>query len=405
MTHRVVVTGYGAVTPLGMSAEALWTGLLAGASGIRPHPKPSITVPVGWVDFNELDHFTLMKVRTLDRVSQVALIAAKEAMKQSGLSEPLGDDAGVYFGTGVGGATTLETSYANFFGVGGEDKKPITIPIGMNHAPTAQISMTYGVRGECQTYSSACSSSAVAIGEAYRRIRSGMITTAIAGGAECQLTPGFLQQWMDMRIMCVSKRDDIQNCQPFCAERSGFTIGEGAGIIVLERLESALERGAVPLAEVVGYGASSDATHITKPSAAGQMLSMKKALADGALSPTQISHINAHGTATRTGDAVETQSIRGVFGDATKDTPVTAPKSSHGHLIGAAGAVEFISTILALRHRLVPPTAFWAKHDPECDLDIVSKSPRAIPNAEYALSNSFAFGGSNATLIAGRWER
>lgn len=405
MPYRVVVTGYGAVTPFGLSADALWTGLLAGASGIRPHPKADIAIPVGWVDFKEADHFSLMKLRTLDRVSQIALIAAREAMEQAGLLTPLGDEAGVYFGTGMGGANTLETSYANFFGVGGEDKRPITIPIGMNHAPAAQLSMAYGVTGECQTYSNACSSSAVAIGEAFRRIRSGMIITAIAGGTECQLTPGVLQQWMDMRVMCVSHRDDTRQCQPFCAERSGFTIGEGAGVLVLERLESALERGAMPLAEVVGFGVSSDATHITKPSALGQMLSMRRALSDGALLPTQISHVNAHGTATRTGDVVEAQSIRGVFGEKTNNVPVTATKSSHGHLIGAAGAVEFITTILALRHRLVPPTAFWSTRDPECDLDIVSKSPRAIPEAEFALSNSFAFGGSNATLIAGRWGR
>jgi 3-oxoacyl-[acyl-carrier-protein] synthase II len=358
---------------------------------------------VGWVDFKETDYFSLMKLRTLDRVSQLALIAAREAMEQAALSNSLGDEAGVYLGTGMGGANTLETSYARFFGVGGEDKKPITIPIGMNHAAAAQISMAYGVTGECQTYSTACSSSAVAIGEAYRRIRSGIMTTAIAGGTECQLTPGVLKQWMDMRVMCVSDRDDPRQCQPFCADRSGFTIGEGAGILVLERLEHALARGATPLAEVVGYGVSSDATHITKPSAPGQMLSMNRALRDATLAPGQISHINSHGTATRAGDVVEAQSIRGVFADHTK-IPVTATKSSHGHLIGAAGAVEFIVTILALRHSLIPATVFWSKPDPECDLDVVRLSPRAMPEGEFAMSNSFAFGGSNATLIAGRWK-
>lgn len=409
MRPRVVITGIGLQSPLGGSAQEFFGRLCAGESGIRPHPDPAIGIPVGWVAFDASAHFSKMQLLNLDRVSQLAVVAALDAVRNAGLDteQALGEMTGVYFGTGHGGAESTEHAYAKFFGVGGEKKKLLTIPAAMVHAAASQVALRLGVQGECQTYSTACSSAAVAIGEAYRRIRDGYIQTAIAGGADCLLTPCILENWSAMRVLCVDPSaaggQTGTGCRPFSSDRTGFAIAEGAAVFVLETLAAAQARGAQPLAEIVGYGVSNDATHLTRPNAAGQALAMRRALNDASLQPTDIGHINAHGTATQAGDTAETQSIKAVFGPHAYRIPVSATKSAHGHLMGASGAVELVATIMALQQQTVPPTTHWATPDPDCDLDYVPQVARSVTGLEYALSNSFAFGGNNAALIVKRW--
>lgn len=400
--NRVVVTGMGILSPLGNTVNEFYTNLIAGQTGIRIHPEKNLPRPVGVVDFVVEKHFSKMQLLGLDRVSQFAIVAAEQAVAQAGLDsiKSLGNEVGVFFGTGAGGAISTEHAYARFFNAGGEKKKPLTIPAAMVHAPASQVALRFGVRGECQTYSTACSSSSVAIGEAYRRIRDGYMESALAGGAECILVPGLLDNWMDMRVLCSDPYAAAgTGCRPFSADRTGFAIGEGAGMLVLESLNAAQTRGAVILAEIVGYGVSNDATHITKPDVSGQTLAIQRALNDARIDPRKIDHINAHGTATLVGDVVETASIKAVFGKHAYAVPISATKSAHGHLMGATGAVELIATVQALRQQIVPPTTHWTTPDGDCDLDYVPGKGRSVKNMEYALSNSFAFGGSNVALV------
>jgi 3-oxoacyl-(acyl-carrier-protein) synthase len=406
MKSRVVVTGAGVLSPLGNSIDDFWNALIQGKSGIRLHSDPAITFPVGWVDFDVEKHFTRVQLNTIDRVSLLALVAAKQAIELSGVDdvESLGSKAGVYLGVGMGGADSLEQAYAKYFNSGGDRKKVLTIPAAMTHAAASQIGLAHGITGECQTYSTACSSSTVAIGEAYRRIRDGYMQTAITGGAECILVPSILNHWHAMRVLCTESDEKLgTGCRPFSADRTGFAIGEGAAVFVLESLTHAISRGAKPLCEIVGYGVSNDASHITKPNAEGQALAFQNALADADLMPQQIGHINAHGTATQAGDIAETASIKAVFKEHAYKIAISATKSSHGHLMGATGAIEFLATMLALRDQVVPPTAHWCIADPACDLDYIPGQGRSIEGLEFALSNSFAFGGNNAVLVAKRW--
>ncbi len=414
-TARVVITGMGVQSPLGDDAEVFFGRLCAGKSGIRVHPNQAIQRGVGWVDFDATKHFNKLELMSLDRVSQLSIVAAAQAVHMAGLDDEAGlqrlrcDDVGVYMGTGAGGIQTLEDSYAQYFSRqwGAEAEaagslsatKKIVVPAAMIHAPASQVALRFGVTGECQTYSTACSSSSVAIGEAYRRIRFGWQNMAIAGGADCLLSPGVLNSWEALRVLC----DNEKGCQPFSAGRTGFAMGEGAAIFVMERLDAAIARGATIFAELVGYGVSNDASHITKPSSKGQVMAMQRALADAKLPNHAVGYINAHGTATQAGDAAETASIKAVFPHCS-DMPVSATKSSHGHLMGASGAIELLATIQALRHQLLPPTLNYGTIDPDCDLDCVPNTSRAVSDLNYAMSNSFAFGGNNAVLIAKRWQ-
>lgn len=406
MRRRVVVTGLGVITPLGNSPAEFFSNLLNGQTGIRPHPTQKLPRAVGVANFSPEEHFNKMQLLGLDRVSQFAVAAAVQAVKQAGFDPDvaMGEEVGVFFGTGAGGAESTEHAYAKFFNAGGEKKKLLSIPAAMNHAPAAQIALRLGARGECQTYSTACASSSVAIGEGYRRIRDGYWDCTVAGGAECILMPGVLDSWMAMRVLC-DDTDDAPGtgCRPFSADRNGFAIGEGAAVLVLESLDSAQARGASIIAEITGYGVSNDATHITKPNVSGQTLAMQRALNDACIAPTQIGHINAHGTATIAGDQTETESIKRVFGGHAYDIAISATKSAHGHLMGATGAVELVATIMALQAQVIPPTTHWSTSDEECDLDYVPWQAREVTGLEYAMSNSFAFGGNNAVLIARHW--
>ena len=346
MSQRVVVTGMGLMSPIGNTLELFWENLVNSRSGIRRPPNGEINFPIGFVEYDATAHFSKMSIAMKDRVSQMALLAAASAATQANLSHQLGASAGVYFGTGMGGATTLEHAYSRFFGPGNRHEKLLVVPLAMANAPGSQVAMAYGVTGECQTYSTACSSSTVAIGEAMLRIRNGSIDIAMAGGTESMLLPGALQSWSAMNVLCIPPKEAPETgCRPFSSDRTGFAISEGAAVIVLEELDHALARGATPLLEILGYGLSNDATHITRPNPVGQAMAMRKALHDAKIGAREIGHINAHGTATVIGDETEARSIIDVFGEYMP--PVTATKSIHGHAIGATGAIEFIAMALS----------------------------------------------------------
>lgn len=403
MGRRVVVTGAGLISPLGNSVEGFFANLIAGRSGVRSCDRARGR-SLGRVEFDASSHFGVLELRHLDRVSQFSIVAARRALASAGLNAPpLGEGAGVFFGTGMGGAGSLEEGFKDFFGVAGACKKLLTVPAAMTHAPGAHVGLCAGVRGECQTYSTACSSSAVALGEAFRRIRDGYLDIALAGGAEALLVPSVLQAWEDMKVLCADPPDAPgTGCRPFSLDRSGFALSEGAAVLVLEVMANAKRRGARPLAEIVGYGVSNDASHITRPDPQGQAMAMRLGLADAGISEADVGYINAHGTATRAGDAAEARAIHTVFGPRAAQLPVSGTKSGHGHLMGATGAVEFLATAMALHEQVVPPTTHWTRVDPECELDCVPRAGRAVSGLRFAMSNSFAFGGNNAVLIAAR---
>jgi 3-oxoacyl-[acyl-carrier-protein] synthase II len=348
-----------------------------------------------------------MQLLGLDRVSQLAIVAAEQAMQQAQAAEPALDrlQMGVFWGTGGGGCESTEHAYAKFFDAGGKQKKLLTVPAAMIHAAAAQVAMRFGIGGECQTYSTACSSAAVAIGEAFRRVQYGHWPMALAGGAEAPLLPGVMNSWMAMRVLCTDPQDAPgTGCRPFSADRCGFAMAEGAAAFVLEDLEHAQARGATILAEMLGYGVSNDAAHITKPDAQGQARAMQSALKLAKLAPHDIGYINAHGTATHAGDMAEVQSIEQVFGAGANGIPVSATKSAHGHAMGASGALEWAVTIEALRRQVLPPTTHFTHTDAAVSMDFIPHTARLAPALQCAMSNSFAFGGNNAVLIARRWE-
>ena len=357
----------------------------------------------GEVDFDAAAFFPKPKLSLLDRFSQFALVAAQQALHDAGLdkSDPGMARAGVYLGTGQGGAHSTEETYVDLF-LGAKDRvHPYTVIRVMNNAATAHISMDFGFRGPTLTFSTACSSSAIAIGEACRAIRHGYIDLAICGGAESLLTLGTIRAWEALRTLATEDPEDAAtSCRPFSLDRTGLVLGEGAGMIVLESADRAQARGARIYAELAGYGVTSDASHLTKPSEIGQAEAMRMAIADAGLAAENIGYINAHGTATLAGDRIETTAIRNVFGAHAKRLAVSSTKSLHGHLMGATGAVEFIAAILALQQGVLPPTANLRVPDPECDLDYVPGVARKGVALEAVMSNSFAFGGSNAVLIA-----
>jgi 3-oxoacyl-(acyl-carrier-protein) synthase len=405
--RRVVITGMGALSSLGVTVESCFDNLIGGQTGIRQHRTIALPLPVGYVDFDAGAHFSKMQMLGLDRVSQLAIVAAEQAMRQS---QATGDtlnrlQMGIFWGTGAGGCESTEHAYAKFFEAGGSEKKLLTVPTAMIHAPAAQVAMRFGIGGECQTYSTACSSAAVAIGEAFRRVQSGHWPITLAGGAEAPLVPGVMDSWMTMRVLCPDPNDAPgTGCRPFSSDRCGFAMAEGAAAFVLEDLEHAQARGAKILAEMLGYGVSNDAAHITKPDPTGQARAMQSALKSAQLAAKDIDHINAHGTATQAGDAAEAQSIEIVFGPSAGGIPVSATKSALGHALGAGGALEWAITIEALRRQVLPPTTHFTEPDAGVSIDFVPRVVRQAPTLQCAMSNSFAFGGNNAVLIARRWE-
>ncbi len=402
--RRVVITGMGAISPLGVGAEALWQGLREGRSAIGPlrHPdaerlrvKIAAQVPAHFDPAANIDERILPM---LDRTSEFALHAAREAIAQSGLDfrrNDLGVRTAVVVGTGVGGETTQDEQSKRLYGENSQRAHPLTIVRLMTNASASQISIAHGLRGPTYAVASACASANHAIIQAAMMIRYGTADAAITGGTEACITYGALRAWEAMRVLA----DDT--CRPFSVNRRGLVLGEGAGIFVLESMEHAQARGATILAELAGSGMTADATDIVMPSADGAASAMRQALADACLTPQDVDYINAHGTGTLANDVTETKAIRLAFGAHADRLAVSSTKSMHGHALGASGALELVAVIGALRDSVVPPTANLDQVDPACDLDYVPNVAREMP-VRAALSNSFAFGGLNAVLALKR---
>ena len=406
--RRVAVTGLGVVSPLGNDTEAFFGALVAGRSGVRHLEGPAferLATRVGApADFDGASHFPPPRLRMLDRVSQFALVAAGQALAASA-GAPEGLDprrVGVFMGTGMGGSATTDESYRTLYAEGSDRVKPFSVLMAMSNAAAAWIALDHGFAGPNLTYSTACSSSAVAIGEAARRVASGEADVMVAGGTEAPLTLGTLKAWEAMKTLAPEDADAAASCRPFSRDRGGLVLGEGAAVVVLEAWDRAQARGATILAEAAGYGLFTDAAHITRPSVEGQAEAMRRALEDAKLAPEEVGYVNAHGTGTLANDGVETAAIKSVFGESARKLAVSSTKSMHGHLLGAAGALEYVASVMALARGTLPPTCNLRVPDPECDLDYVSDGARPAGEAPAAITNSFAFGGTNAVLALRR---
>ncbi len=396
--NRVAVTGLGLVCAHGNSVAEAWPRIAAGECGIKPLADPGappykFQLGAQALTFDPLRHFTEKDLIVLERFAQFAAVAAREAVQQSGLanSAVLSEDTAVITGTSVGGQFTEEDGYIRLYRENNPRVAPLTIPRTMSNAGASRISFEFGIRGPVYTVSTACSSSNHAIGQAFHMIRNGQMKAAIAGGSEAVFAEGLLRAWEAMRVVS----PDV--CRPFSADRRGLSLGEGAGMLVLENWDRAQARGAQILAEIIGFGMSSDAHHITQPSVEGPIRAMRWALRDAGIEPFAVDAINAHGTGTQANDSMESEAIRSIWKQDAARLLVTSTKSMHGHTLGAAGGVEAVITVLSLRHGHVPPTVNFNAKDPACDLNIVANTPVSAP-LQAALSNTFAFGGLNATL-------
>ena len=406
--RRVAVTGVGAVCPLGNNAQNVYSNAHRGYSGIRRLESLAnlLSSPIaGIAQLSGADHFDPAKLRMLDRVSQFALVATREAVSNAGIEAGQFNRGrtGVFVGTGMGGTQTLDEGYQALYGEHSDRIKPFTVLMGMYNAPAAWISIEYGLCGPCLTYSTACSSSAVAIGEAWSRIVHGELDMAIAGGTEAPLSCGSLKAWEALHTLATVDNDDPSaSCKPFSKNRSGMVLAEGAAILVLEFWDHAVARGVAIYGEVLGYGITTDIGHITRPSVEGQAAAICAALNAANVGRSEIDAINAHGTGTTANDSTETAAIKAVFGARAHDIPISATKSVHGHLLGASGALESLLSLLAMQNQALLPTMHLGVPDPTCDLDYVPNVARERVPILTMLSNSFAFGGTNAVLVLRR---
>jgi nodulation protein E len=396
--RRVAITGVGVVSPLGLNTGSFWQSLLEAKSGIaeiQSVDPAQIRFKYGAEIKNYVseDHLDAKDASFMERFAQFAVIAAEEAVAGAGVAwtAALRESTAVVTGSCLGGRPVEEAGYWELFHNGRSRVHPLTIPLSMNNAGASHICMQFGVQGPTYTVSTACASSTHAIGQAFWMVRSGGAPMAIAGGSEAPFFLGNLKAWEAMRV--ISK----DTCRPFSKERSGMVLGEGAAMLVLEPLDAALARGVQPLAEIVGFGMSADAGHITQPVVTGPANAMRNALRDARLAPEQIGYLNAHGTATEANDRTETAAIRCVFDHYADRLAISSTKSMHGHALGASGALEAVASVLALRHGMLPPTANFLSPDPACDLDVIPNQAREA-QVEACLSNSFAFGGLNAVL-------
>lgn len=409
---RVVVTGLGAVTPLGNTVSEFWDGVKKGASGVAPLTlfDPSEHSTKFGAEVKDFDPAVLIdrkESRRMDRFTQFAVVAADEAARDSGLeiNEENRDRIGVILGCGVGGLATWEREFTTLLEDGPSRVSPFLIPMMIPNIASGHVSIRLGARGPNTCLVAACASSAHALGVAYDSIRSGEADAIFSGGTEAPITRSGLAGFGNMRAL--SRRNDDPNhaSRPFDKDRDGFVIGEGAGVILLESLESAQARGAKIYAEMVGYGITGDAYHITgmPDDGFGIGRAMSMALKSAGVEPQDVQYINAHGTSTPTNDRTETVAIKNVFGDHAYKMGVSSTKSQIGHLLGGGSAVEFIATVLGLQEQIMPPTINYETPDPDCDLDYVTDGARSA-NIEIALSNSAGFGGHNASLAARRWN-
>ena len=401
-SHRVAITGLGVISALGEGKEAFSRALREGRSGIAPLQLPLQIDEISKLRFSNgaqvrgfdpLKHFEAGRADLLDRFAQFALVAAREAVRDSGLelTSTLRESSAIVCGSCIGGQSTQDTGFIELYRKDLNRVHPLTIPRTMANAGVSHIAIEFGITGPAYAISTACSSANHAIGQAFRMVRAGEAQMAIAGGSEAPFSFGLLKAWEAMRIVAPD------TCRPFCKDRKGMILGEGGAMLVLEPFDSAQARGARIYAEICGFGMSSDAHHVTQPSAEGGARAMRAALADAGLAPQQVGYINAHGTATPGNDPTETRAIHAVFGAHAAKLAVSSTKSMHGHALGAAGALEAVATALALYEGFLPPTANFTEADPECDLDYIPNQARSV-RVESALSNSFAFGGLNAVL-------
>lgn len=395
--RRVVVTGLGAITAAGSGVPALWEAAREGRSGVSDfrldrYPRQRITRAAHIAGFDPAAHLSEQELKTTDRFAQLALVAADEALKHSGLDTgaPLGPRFGAIIGSGIGGSWTTDDGHYAFY-VTETRTDLLTIAKVMPNAAASQISMRYGVRGPSLAISSACASGTQAVGYGLQMIRAGMADAMLVGGSEALLTPATFRAWEVLRVMAP------ETCRPFSDKRNGMVLGEGAAVLVIEELEHALKRGATPLAEIAGYGTTSDAGDLLRPTVEGPAAAMANALADAGLTPRDIGYVNAHGTGTVLNDISESEALRQVFGAHIGEVSVSSTKPIHGHALGAAGAIELVITVQALRDNIAPPTINWLAPDPKCLADPVPNTARARP-IDAAISNSFAFGGINATI-------
>ncbi len=396
--RRVAITGMGAISALGHTVAEFASALAAGRPGFGPIQSTDISQlrfqnGAEVKDYRHAPYFEDRRADFIDRFAQFAVIAAREAVTDAGVvwTPEMRESAAIVTGSCVGGQSTEDIGFQELYKKGLNRVHPLTIPKTMANAGASHISMEFGITGPSFTISTACSSAAHAIGQAFWMVRSGMTDLALSGGSEAPFSLGILKAWEAMRVV------SPDTCRPFSKDRHGMILGEGAAMLVLEPMEAAQARGARIHAEIVGFGMSADASHITQPSAEGASRAMRSALRDAGMAPDSIGYINAHGTGTAANDPTETAAIRAVFGGHAGRLAISSTKSMHGHALGASAALECVATALALRDGLLPPTANYREPDPECDLDIIPNQARAA-QVEHALSNSFAFGGLNAVL-------
>lgn len=412
MSRRVVVTGVGLVCGCGVGTEDVWASLLAGKSGIGPITHFDTTGfdcriagevkgfdPLNWVDKKEL--------KKMGRFIQLALAATDFAMRMAGLEigPDVAEKAGVYIGSGIGGFDVIEREHSKYLQGGPGKISPFFIPAAIVNLASGNVSIRYGAKGPNSATATACSASAHAVGDAFKIIQRCDAEVMIAGGSEAAITPMGVGGFAAMRALSTHNDEPERASRPFDAQRDGFIVGEGSGMLILESLEFAQRRGAKILAEIVGYGMSGDAHHITQPAEhgnGGYRVSLA-ALKDARITPADIGYVNAHGTSTPIGDAIETEALKRVFGERAKKVPISSTKSMTGHLLGGAGGLEAGVSVLALRDQILPPTINQENPDPACDLDYIPNKARKA-EVRYALSNSFGFGGTNASLIFKHWE-
>ena len=412
MNRRVVVTGVGLVCCCGIGTEEVWRNLLAGKSGIGRVTAFDITGfdsqiageiknfdPLNWVEKKEL--------KKMARFIQVAMAASDFAMKMSGLeiTSEIANSTGVYIGSGIGGFDVIEREHSKYLNGGPGKISPFFIPSAIVNLAAGNVSIRYGAKGPNSATATACSAGAHAIGDAYKIIQRCDAEVMLAGGSEAAVTPMSLGGFGAMRALSTRNDDPEHASRPFDANRDGFVVGEGAGMLILESLEFAQRRTANIIAEIVGYGMSGDAYHITQPAEEGDggYRCTMAAIKDAKVSPSDVGYVNAHGTSTPMGDAIETVALKHVFGDHAKKVPISSTKSMTGHLLGGAGGLEAGISVLALRDQTLPPTINQERPDPACDLDYVPNDARKA-EVMYAVSNSFGFGGTNASLVFKRWE-
>lgn len=409
---RVVVTGVGMITPLGIGVKDSWDGLIEGRSGIsRITYFDSSDFPTqiaGEVEgFNPEDYIESKEIKKMDRFIQFAIAATKMAIDDSGLkiTDSDAERVGVIVGSGIGGLHAIEHYHSVFLEKGPRRISPFFIPMLVINLASGQISIKFGAKGPNSAVATACATGSHSIGDAFKIIQRGDADAMIAGGAEAVITPLGIGGFNAMKALSTRNDEPEKASRPFDINRDGFVMGEGAGIVILESLENAMDRGAKIYAEIVGYGMTADAYHITSPSPDGEGAArcVAMALRDGGVNPSEVDYINAHGTSTKYGDEIETNAIKTVFEKHAYKTAVSSTKSMTGHLLGAAGGVEAVITVLSIYNDIVPPTINLDDPDPECDLDYVPYKSRKM-TVNYALSNSFGFGGTNACLLFKKFE-